>query len=314
MSASDDNRTSLDPREALRWASHQLETSGIDSHARDGRILLRHVLDCTEEQLAGGNVAPLLPAQVAALRGLIKRRRQGEPIAYIVGKKEFMALEFAVDRRVLIPRPETELLVEKALDLFACDGEDDRVPQESPRLNEVSRPLIADIGTGSGAIAVSIAKYLPHAIVYATDIASEALAVARKNAAAHGVAERLVLLQGSYLQALPQAVHMVVCNPPYIPQGEIPGLDRDVREFEPRIALTGGSDGLDAYRRLFAELPASLLPGGIGLFEIGFDMAAPLRKLAARRLPGAHCEVFQDLAGFDRILQVSQVAPTGRSE
>ena len=247
MSASDDNLTSLDPRDTLRWVSHQLETSGIDSHARDGRILLRHALDCTEEDLAGGKFAPLTPAQVAALRGLVARRRQGEPIAYIVGKKEFMALEFAVDRRVLIPRPETELLVEKALDLFAGNGDNDGLPHESPRFSEIPCPLIADIGTGSGVIAVSIAKYLPHALVYATEIATDALAVARKNAAAHGVGERLVLLQGSYLRALPRAVHIVVCNPPYIPQGEIPGLARDVRDFEPRLALSGGSDGLDAY-------------------------------------------------------------------
>ena len=174
------------------------------------------------------------------------------------------------------------------------------------------RPLIADIGTGSGAIAVSIAKALPQATVYATDISADALALAQRNGAAHGVSDRLVLLQGCYLQALPESVHVIVCNPPYIPRDEIPGLDRDVRDYEPRLALSGGADGLDAFRAIFADLPTYLRPGGIALFEIGFDMAARLKALAARHIPGARVEVFPDLAGFDRMLQISQVASGSR--
>ena len=296
----------------LHWASQQFRRSGIESHARDARILLRHVLGCTEEVLAGGRADLLSADHVSTLKGLILRRQQGEPVAYIIGKKEFMGLAFAVDRRVLIPRPETELLVEKALDLFGCESSNSRHSLNPPTFHGMSQPLIADIGTGSGAIAVSIAQALPQATVYATDISADALALAQRNGAAHGVSDRLVLLQGCYLQALPEAVHVIVCNPPYIPRDEIPGLDRDVRDYEPRLALSGGADGLDAYRAIFADLPTYLRPGGTALFEIGFDMAARLKALAARHIPGARLEVFPDLAGFDRMLQVSQVASGSR--
>ena len=138
---------------------------------------------------------------------------------------------------MLIPRPETELLVEKALDLFGCESSNGRHSLSPPTCLGVPQPLIADIGTGSGAIAVSLAKNLPRATVYATDISAAAMAVARENSVAHGVAGQVVFLQGHYLQALLEPVHVVVCNPPYIPQDELPELDRDVRDYEPRLAL-----------------------------------------------------------------------------
>ncbi len=297
-------------QDVLHWASQQLRGSGIDSYARDARILLRHVLGCSEEDLAGGRADLLAADHVATLQGLILRRQQGEPVAYIIGKKEFMGLEFAVDRRVLIPRPETELLVEKALDLFGYESSIGRHSLSPPICQGVSHPLIADIGTGSGAVAVSIAKALPQATVYATDVSAEALAVARRNSVLHGVAKRVSLRQGNYLKALPGPVHVIVCNPPYIPLNDILGLDRDVRDYEPRLALSGGEDGLDAYRALFPELSTYLLPGGHALFEIGFDMAERLTTLAAQHLPDARVDVYQDLAGFDRILCISQIAPT----
>ena len=296
-------------QDVLHWASQQLKGSGIDSHARDARVLLRHVLNCTEVALAGGNVLSLSPAQVASFHGHVQRRQQGEPVAYIVGRKEFMGLDFAVDRRVLIPRPETELLVEKALDLFDCQSKNTLHSRRTLSCHGIPQPLIADIGTGSGAIAVSIAKALPRATVYATDMSADDLSVARENSAMHGVSERVALRQGSYLQALPEPVHLIVCNPPYVPHNEIPGLDRDVRDYEPTIALAGGEDGLDAYRALFPELSTYLLPGGHALFEIGFDMAERLTALAAQHLPDARADVYQDLAGFDRILCISQIAP-----
>ena len=236
------------------------------------------------------------------------RRKQGEPVAYIIGKKGFMGLEFAVDSRVLVPRPETELLVEKALELL--EGAGTSVLPKATLLSDEPHPLIADVGTGSGAIAVSLAKNLPRATVYATDISAAAMAVARENSVAYGVAGQVVFLQGHYLQALLEPVHVVVCNPPYIPQDELPELERDVRDYEPAVALSGGADGLDAYRALFPELATYLLPGGHALFEIGFDMAECLTALAAQHLPDARAEVYQDLAGFDRILCISQIAPT----
>ena len=249
----------------------------------------------------------LSTGQAEAFRGLISRREQSEPVAYIIGKKEFMGLAFAIDSRVLVPRPETELLVEKALALF--QSADASVSPMAPPLSHEPHPVIADIGAGSGAIAVSLAKRLPRATVYATDVSAAALAVAQENCAAHGVAERVVLIEGHYLQALPEPVHVLVCNPPYIPQDELPGLERDVRDYEPAVALAGGKDGLDAYRAIFPLLPVYCLPGGVALFEIGFNQAAPLKALAARHLPGAWVDVYQDLAGFDRVMQISQVVP-----
>lgn len=294
------------PQVALRWALRQLESPGNESHVRDARILLRHVLGCTEEALIV-RMRALTPEQGTSFQKLVSRRSQGEPIAYITGKKEFMGLEFAVDRRVLIPRPETELLVERALELWGCNLA--TVPSSPPMVNDTPHPTFADVGTGSGVIAVSIARHLPLAKIYATDISADALAVARKNALAHGVANRLVFLQGDLLRALSEPVHVIVCNPPYIPLGEVPGLDPDVRDYEPHLALAGGADGVAAYRDILADLPHYLLPGGCVLFEIGFDQAAVLWALAARHLPGARVDVYQDLAGFDRVMQISQVVP-----
>ncbi len=257
--------------------------------------------------MAGGRPPSLSAEQIVALREYIARRGQGEPIAYILGKKEFMSLEFVVDDRVLVPRPETELLVERALKLFGRAGTPD-LPLATLLTNEPN-PRIADVGTGSGAIAISLAKHLPHATVYATDVSADALAVTRENTVAHGVAAQVMLLQGDYLQALSKPVHLIVCNPPYIPQDALPGLERDVRDYEPTVALSGGGDGLDAYRAIFSDLATYLLPGGSVLLEIGFDQAEAVKSLAARHLPGARVDVYRDLAGFDRVLHISRVKP-----
>ena len=295
--------TSTGFRDSLYWGAEQLKAYGIDSHVRESRILLRHVLVCSEEDLAGENVAALSDKEVAEFSRLIARRQGREPIAYITGCREFMGLEFAVDPRVLIPRPETELLVEKVLDLFG------RSPvagvRREPKQGYEPHPLIADVGTGSGAIGVSVAKYLPHATVYATDVSADALDVAQMNAAKHGVSDRMVFSLGNYLTALPKPMDVIVCNPPYIPESEILRLDRDVRDYEPTIALSGGNDGLIAYRSTFPLLQVYLPPGGHAFFEIGFDMAASLRELAWRLAPGARVSVYRDLAGFDRVLHLA---------
>ena len=296
-------------RDALAWASRRLEINGIASYALDARILLRHALGYSDLDVVRGT-ASLSEEQEATYRGHISRREQSEPVAYIVGKKEFMGLEFAVDQRVLIPRPETELLVEQAL--ARIGGTYGSAPPPTTMVSEEPHPLIADIGTGSGAIAVSLAKHLPCATVYATDTSADALAVAHENCLTHGVAEQVVLLQGHYLQALPGAALVIVCNPPYIPRDALTGLERDVRDYEPTVALSGGRDGLDAYRAIFSDLPTSLLPGGNVLLEIGFDQAEAVKSLAARHLTGFCVDVYRDLAGFDRVVHLSQVTPANR--
>lgn len=294
--------TSPGLKDVLRWGAEQLRANGIDSHVLESRILLRHVLNFSDADLAGEKVAALSEKQIAEFGNLIARRQEREPIAYITGSREFMGLDFAVDRRVLIPRPETELLVEKVLELFGCSPvAGDR---GDPEQSYGSPPLIADVGTGSGAIGVSIARHLPHATVFATDVSADALEVAQRNAATHGVANRMVFSQGAYLWALPKPMDVIVCNPPYIPESEIPRLDRDVRDYEPTIALSGGDDGLIAYRSMFPFLQVYLSPGGHAFFEIGFDMAASLRKLAWHLAPGARVHVYRDLAGFDRVMHL----------
>lgn len=232
------------------------------------------------------------------LRGLLARRAGGEPLAYITGHREFMGLDFAVSPEVLIPRPETELLVEKALEI----------------LKERRRPggggqVAVDVGTGSGAIAVSLAALLEGLKVYATDISPEALEVAGKNAARHGVRDRVDLLPGDLLAPLLDIpglrADLVAANLPYVPAPEIDGLMAEVRDHEPRGALDGGPDGLDHYRRLVPQARRLLRPGGNLLIEIAPDQGAALKEI----LGGWEAEVFPDLAGRERL--VSARRPEG---
>ncbi len=216
---------------------------------------------------------------------LAKRRAGGEPLAYLTGQKEFMGLSFYVDRRVLIPRPETELLVETALELIAPDG------------------VAVDVGTGSGAVAVSLAHYRPGLRVYATDISAGALEVARANAVRHGVAGRVVFLQGDLLDPLKGRLaggaDVICANLPYIASEDLASLPAQVRLFEPRVALDGGPGGLCHYERLVRQAPAFLKPGGSLLLEIGCDQA---RRALALFGAGWELRVEKDLAGLDRMI------------
>lgn len=217
---------------------------------------------------------------------LAKRRAAGEPLAYLTGQKEFMGLSFYVDRRVLIPRPETELLVERALELMGPDG------------------VAVDVGTGSGAVAVSLAHYCPGARVWATDVCSGALEVARANAARHGVAGRVVFLQGDLLDPLKgrltEGAGVICANLPYIASEDMPSLPVQVRLYEPHLALDGGPGGLGHYERLVRQAPAFLKPGGRLLLEIGYDQA---RRALALFGAGWELRVEKDLAGLDRMIE-----------
>jgi release factor glutamine methyltransferase len=224
-------------RDALAWATSILTAAGVPSPRLDAEVLLAHVLGATRAHLYAAPEQKLLPAQREAYAAVVVRRREREPVPYITGRREFYALDFAVDRRVLIPRPETELLVERALESVAHDA-----------------PLrLADIGTGSGIVAISLAVHLPQVRVYATDASADALQVATANAARHGVADRVHLLRGELLDPLPVPVHLIVANLPYVPSDVLPTLDRDVVDYEPLAALDGGPDGLTHIRRLLDD-------------------------------------------------------------
>ena len=282
---------------ALDRAEAQLQASGVKSPRFDAELLLAHVL--------GGNRAALLahlddalgPTQYTRFCDLVARRAAREPLAYLLGHREFYSLDFLVDRRVLIPRPETELLVEEALRLAAI----------------LPSPFrIADVGTGSGAIAVALAVHLPQATVYALDASPAALAVAAANARRHGVAGRVRCLAGDLLAPLPEPVDLIIANLPYVAADEWAALPPEIRDHEPRRALDGGDDGLALIRRLLATADSYLRPGGAILLEISAEQGAAATALARRHFPQATVRLLPDYAGLDRLLVVSAATPSSQ--
>jgi release factor glutamine methyltransferase len=240
----------------------------------------------------------LTPKEITRYRDLVARRAAREPLAYIVGHREFFDLDFSVDPRVLIPRPETELLVEHAL-AFARQ-------MKPPNGSTIE---IADVGAGSGSIAVTLAVHLPGATVYALDGSAGALAVTDENAHWHGVADRVHCLLGDLLEPLPRAVILIAANLPYVATDEWEELPPEIRDYEPRDALDGGADGLEQICRLLGTAEGHLLPGGRILLEIGAAQGAQVTALAREHFPHAEVHLHQDYAGLDRLVIVSKRVP-----
>jgi len=280
--------------QALAWATHDLRATS-ETPRLDAELLLGHVLGWGRARLLAEGRLGLTEAQATVFRDLVMRRAALEPVAYLIGHKEFYGIDFTIDQRVLMPRPETELLVELALGFARQRTNDERRNLDSAGLRRSSfvvRPLsIADIGTGSGAIAVALALHMPEARIDAIDISPDALALARQNVDRHGLAERVRLLQGDLLDPLATSVDLIVSNPPYTILVEI---DQGVRRYEPHQALDGGADGLELYRRLLNQAPAKLRPGGAVLLEIGATQAAAVMDLAQRAFPNAIVSVHRD--------------------
>ncbi len=270
------------------------ELAPITDAARlEAEVLLSHVLDISRTALLTHPERILTPDQLANYQTLIRRRASCYPLPYLTGRVEFYNLEFEITPEVLIPRPETETLVDLAL--AHCS---------SSTHSSSTHSLIADVGTGSGCIAVSLAVHLPRATIYAIEISPVALAVARRNVERHGVAARVRLVVGDVLTPRPGLVDLIVSNPPYIPTGDCGSLPASVRDYEPRLALDGGPDGLVTIRRLLAQAPAVLRPGGALLIEIGADQGEAASHLARTLFPRAAVRVHPDLAGRDRVLEV----------
>lgn len=270
----------------LQAGARQLADAGIESAQLDAEVLLRHLTDLDRAGLFL-RLPDLAPTDLLQrFDALLARRATGEPVAYLTGVREFMSLSFRVARGVLIPRPETELLVEWALATLA------------------SRPraTVVDVGTGSGAIAVSIAALAGDGVeVIATDLSAEALAIARENAAALLTPERrdrLAFRQGSLLELVAGPVDLVLANLPYLTPGQMDG-NPDLAA-EPRLALDGGADGLDLVRALVADLPRVLAPGGAAGFELDPSQTATVEGLLRRQFPGRSVRTIRDLAGMDR--------------
>lgn len=265
-------------------ATALLREAHDDTAALDADLLLAHACGLAKEELYAHLDLPVAAAEEAAYRGLVRRRAHGEPVAYLRGYKEFFGLRFAVDPRVLIPRPETEVLVEAAIAFIRRTG----------------RALVADVGTGSGAIAVAVAVSEPSVRVIATDFSAAALEVARANAEAHGVPARLDLRRGDLLAPVDRAVDVVTANLPYLSDERRSGWDRTSLRFEPREAVVAGPDGLDVIRRCVAQLPGKLARGGAIFLECDPPQAGPVEALL--RAMGATSRVVADLSGAPRVV------------
>jgi release factor glutamine methyltransferase len=262
----------------------------------DAQILLSHTLHVERSALYAYPERTLTPELEQQFLTLIERRSHGEPVAYLTGHKEFYGLDFLVDKRVLIPRPETELLVEVALKVCR------------QMLAAGRRPIVADIGTGSGIIPVTLAVLEPGLpYLYASDISTDALEVAYLNCQRHHVEDRVRLLHGDLLAPLPEPVDILTANLPYVGTDEIDELPHDVRAYEPRLALFSGPDGLDLLHRFFTGLHESrkLVQGAVVLLEIGYRQREPLTRLLHEIWPEATISFIKDYAGWDRVLQVN---------
>ena len=271
----------------LKWTEQYFGTRGIDSPRLDAEVLLSHVLGKERIYLYVHFDEPLEAPELAAYREYIKQRVARQPVAYIIGRREFMGLSFRVTPAVLVPQPDTEILVQAALD----------------RLAAKPAARVADIGTGSGAIVLSLLYYRKELQASAVDISADALAVAAENAASLGVAERVMFCEGDLLAPLAgQQFAAIVSNPPYIPTADIAGLAPEVRTAEPMGALDGGADGLVFYRRLVADAPALLASDGFLAMEVGIHEAAPVAALAQASGAFARAEVLKDLAGIERVV------------
>ena len=291
--------------QALAWATHDLRATS-ETPRLDAELLLAHVLGWARAQLLAEGRLSLTETQAAAFRGLVMRRTALEPVAYLIGHKEFYGIDLMVDRRALMPRPETELLVELALGFARRRAQDERSMKldRSPLVVRPAPFVVADIGTGSGAIAIALALHLPEARIDAIDISPDALALAQQNVERHGLDGRVRLQQGDLLAPLAAPVDLIVANLPYTILSEI---DEGVRRYEPHQALDGGADGLALYRRLMAQAPAKLRPGGAVLLEIGATQAAAVTDLARRAFPDATVSVHRDLAGHDRVVVIDKM-------
>jgi release factor glutamine methyltransferase len=281
---------------------------GVDEPRLSAELLLAHVLNCSRMALYTQYEKIPTDDQRNAFRELVKQRGTNVPVAYLVGKAWFFSLEFAVTRDVLIPRPDTETLVEFVI----------QHARQRPDWSEagVPGPAILDLCTGSGAIPVALATRLPTAAFTATDVSAAALAVARRNAETHKVADRITFLEGDLFAPLDEApaptlFHAITANPPYIPTDDVKDLPPGVRDHEPRLALDGGPDGLAFHRRILQQAPAHLRPGGLLVMEMQFDQGPALQAAVAGTPAFGPARIIRDAAGHPRCVVVMTAKAAG---
>jgi release factor glutamine methyltransferase len=281
--------------ETILQGAHRLRKARVPEARREAGSLLAYVLGRDRSFILTHAEDAIGEEETKRFRECLERRAQGEPLQYITANQEFFGLDFEVTKDVLIPRPETELLVETALKLL-------------PRSADV---FICDVGTGSGCIAIALMQQLPHARAVAIDISPGALAVARRNAARHSVTERIDFVLSDCFDALTlreshASFDLIVSNPPYVEEGAMADLQREVRDFEPRNALAAGADGLDIIRRLLLAAGDFLKTGGYFLFEIGFSQAAAVRELLDPKI-WKLMDIYKDLQGIPRTVALQRL-------
>ncbi|HET6446931.1 MAG TPA: peptide chain release factor N(5)-glutamine methyltransferase [candidate division Zixibacteria bacterium] len=275
-------------RKALETGRKTLSAS--PSPALDTRLILEYVLDTSHSYIIAHDETIMSPTQEYRFLSLLERARNGEPIPYLVGKTNFYGLEIKVTPSVLIPRPETEQLVNLALEWIARPSRRQR------------QPLIVDVGTGSGCIALALASALPLTRIEATDVSKAALEVAEENARALGLENRVDFYNGQYLNPIVDEPDLIVANLPYIADHEWTTLAVGVKWHEPDVALRGGSDGMDGIRQLLAQAGNRLAPGGAIILEIGWKQGEAAKLLAKSTFPSAQIDVKKDLSGHDRVV------------
>ena len=275
---------------ALAWAARHFSPVITDTPRLDAELLLAHCLGWNRARVYTYPEETLAADQQRHFETLVRRHSLGEPLAYILGRQEFFGLDFFVDNRVLIPRPETELLVEEAIAWLQV--------RESNR----QHLTVADIGTGSGAIAISLAMACPRLNIYALDTSAGALQVAARNTEHHGLTDQVKLLHGDLLEPLPEKADLIAANLPYVSEAEMAQLPPHIARFEPRLALAGGLDGLAVIERLLSLAQNHLQPAGLILLEIGIAQGEQALNRARRYFPSAQIDVRQDYASRDRLV------------
>ena len=274
-------------RQALIYAGELLARHNIEDASLEAELLLRHTLKIDRAALYTEPDRLLTKRQEETYRQFIERRLQGEPSAYINGHREFFGLDFHVDKNVLIPRPETELLVEQTI----------------ARAGNYQNPAIVDVGTGCGAIAVSLAIHLPQAKIYAIDISPAALNVARRNARNHNVKDKITFLAGDLLEPLPVSADIIAANLPYVLTTDVPKVNTS--GFEPMLALDGGLNGMDIIKKLILQAKDKLRPDGCLLLEIGMGQSQATNELLENIYLTAKIDIILDLSGIQRVVCVT---------
>jgi len=280
-------------REWLRKYTSIFQQAGIDEAAGEAMALLCHALRLGKVEIFSQPERTLTGEQLSLLDSLTARRLRREPSSYITEHREFYGLNLFVDPRVLIPRPETEVLVEAAIEFG-----------RSWVASNLRHMLAADIGTGSGAIAIALAAHIPQAQVYAVDISPGALDVATLNVRRHGLADRITPVQGNLLEQINHKLDLIVANLPYIPSRELAGLQPEIYLHEPVLSLDGGDSGTAVIEAMLRQAPGRIAPGGALFLEIGAGQGERLIPIVRDALPGSGIELVQDLAGIDRCMKV----------